>query len=92
MKTVTVHAAKTHLFAPHREGRGRGGGRHRPRKGPRRPPRPGPDRKAPATLRGLPPLHRDPFDRMLVAQALLEGLPLLTNDVVFDAYGTRRIW
>jgi PIN domain nuclease of toxin-antitoxin system len=41
---------------------------------------------------GLPPLHRDPFDRMLVAQALVEGLPLLSNDAVFDAYAIRRIW
>ncbi len=41
---------------------------------------------------GLPPLHRDPFDRMLVAQALVEGLPLLSNDSVFDGYSVRRIW
>lgn len=40
----------------------------------------------------LPPLHRDPFDRMLAAQALAEGLPLLSNDAVFDAYAVRRIW
>ena len=40
----------------------------------------------------LPPLHRDPFDRMLVAQALVEGLPLLSNDAAFDAYTVRRIW
>lgn len=41
---------------------------------------------------GLPPLHRDPFDRMLVAQALVEGLPVLSNDAVFDAYAIHRIW
>ncbi len=41
---------------------------------------------------GLPPLHRDPFDRMLVAQALVEDLPLLSNDFVFDRYAVRRIW
>jgi len=29
---------------------------------------------------GLPPLHRDPFDRMLVAQAIVEGITLLTSD------------
>lgn len=40
----------------------------------------------------LPPLHRDPFDRMLVAQALVEGLPLLSNDRVFDRYAVRRVW
>jgi PIN domain nuclease of toxin-antitoxin system len=35
----------------------------------------------------LPPHHRDPFDRMLVAQALTEGLTLVTHDPAFDAYG-----
>lgn len=34
----------------------------------------------------LPPLHRDPFDRMLVAQALVEGLPLLTADTALGGY------
>lgn len=34
----------------------------------------------------LPPHHRDPFDRMLVAQAQLEGLPILTADPVFGRY------
>jgi PIN domain nuclease of toxin-antitoxin system len=29
---------------------------------------------------GLPPIHRDPFDRLLVAQAMIEGIILLTND------------
>ncbi len=42
--------------------------------------------------RGLPPLHRNPFDRMLAAQALVEGLRLLSNDNIFDAYPIRRIW
>ena len=41
---------------------------------------------------GLPPLHRDPFDRMLVAQALMEGLPVLSNDRAFDGYAINRIW
>jgi PIN domain nuclease of toxin-antitoxin system len=36
--------------------------------------------------------HRDPFDRMLAAQALIEGLPLITTDVAFDAYGVDRRW
>ncbi|MDR1512769.1 MAG: type II toxin-antitoxin system VapC family toxin [Propionibacteriaceae bacterium] len=40
-----------------------------------------------AALRALPPIHRDPFDRMLMAQALTEGLPVLTADPVFGAYG-----
>ena len=33
-----------------------------------------------AAVAALPPLHRDPFDRMLVAQALLEGLTFVTAD------------
>lgn len=36
--------------------------------------------------------HRDPFDRMLVAQAQAEDLPVVSNDPVFDEYGVRRIW
>ncbi len=36
--------------------------------------------------------HKDPFDRMLIAQALAEDLPLVSNDAVFDAYLVRRIW
>jgi PIN domain nuclease of toxin-antitoxin system len=35
----------------------------------------------------LPPIHRDPFDRMLVAQSLSEPLILLTNDDALEAYG-----
>jgi PIN domain nuclease of toxin-antitoxin system len=38
-------------------------------------------------LASLPPLHRDPFDRMLVAQSLAEPLVLLTNDGVLAGYG-----
>jgi PIN domain nuclease of toxin-antitoxin system len=40
----------------------------------------------------LPGPHRDPFDRMLIAQAQAENLPLVTNERVFDTYGIRRIW
>jgi PIN domain nuclease of toxin-antitoxin system len=36
--------------------------------------------------------HRDPFDRMLIAQAFLEGLRLVTNETLFDAFGIERIW
>ena len=36
--------------------------------------------------------HRDPFDRMLAAQALIEGLPVITTDDAFDAYGVERCW
>jgi PIN domain nuclease of toxin-antitoxin system len=38
-------------------------------------------------LASLPPLHKDPFDRMLVAQSLAEPLVLLTNDGVLAGYG-----
>lgn len=36
--------------------------------------------------------HRDPFDRMLVAQAREEKMALLSNDAVFDQFGVERIW
>jgi|ERR1017187_221921 PIN domain nuclease of toxin-antitoxin system len=39
----------------------------------------------------LPALHRDPFDRMIVAQALVEGVPVLSSDRQLDAYGIRRL-
>lgn len=41
---------------------------------------------------GLPFLHRDPFDRMLVAQVMVEGVPILSADAIFDAYGVQRLW
>jgi PIN domain nuclease of toxin-antitoxin system len=41
---------------------------------------------------GLPGHHRDPFDRLLAAQALKDGLPLISADAIFDQYGVRRIW
>lgn len=36
--------------------------------------------------------HRDPFDRMLAAQARVERLPIVSRDKVFDALGVERIW
>ena len=39
-----------------------------------------------AALAGLPPIHRDPFDRMLVAQATVEGFTLVTSDPVIAKY------
>ncbi len=36
--------------------------------------------------------HRDPFDRMLIAQAQAENLPIISNDRIFDAYHVQRIW
>ena len=40
----------------------------------------------------LPGDHRDPFDRMLIAQAQLEDLSLVSDDRVFDTYGVTRFW
>ena len=40
----------------------------------------------------LPGPHRDPFDRMLIAQALLDSLVLISNEQTFDAYGVARRW
>lgn len=40
----------------------------------------------------LPWQHRDPFDRLLVAQARFEGLPLLSRDPTFDGYPVERVW
>ena len=40
----------------------------------------------------LPEEHRDPFDRMLAAQAQLEDLPIVSDDEVFDGYGVNRLW
>ena len=40
----------------------------------------------------LPPHHKDPFDRMLIAQAHAESLFVISSDPVFDHYGVRRIW
>ncbi|MFL5539098.1 MAG: type II toxin-antitoxin system VapC family toxin [Longimicrobiaceae bacterium] len=44
------------------------------------------------TLAGLPLVHRDPFDRLLVAQASAEGVQLVSADPALDAYGISRIW
>ncbi len=40
----------------------------------------------------LPGHHKDPFDRMLAAQAQVTGWPIVSADRVFDFYGVRRIW
>jgi PIN domain nuclease of toxin-antitoxin system len=40
----------------------------------------------------LPHHHRDPFDRMLAAQALVENLTIVSADPSFDAYGVARLW
>jgi PIN domain nuclease of toxin-antitoxin system len=43
-------------------------------------------------VEALPLHHRDPFDRLLVAQAMLEGLSIVSADPAFDAYPTVRLW
>jgi PIN domain nuclease of toxin-antitoxin system len=40
----------------------------------------------------LPLHHRNPFDRMLVAQSMVEALPLVSADPALDAYGISRLW
>jgi PIN domain nuclease of toxin-antitoxin system len=40
----------------------------------------------------LPVSHKDPFDRMLIAQSLAENIPLVSSEQIFDSYGTRRVW
>lgn len=45
-----------------------------------------------AVLTVLPMHHRDPFDRLMIAQALVEQMPIVSNDSLFDAYGIQRLW
>ena len=40
----------------------------------------------------LPGPHKDPFDRMLIAQALADNLAIVRNDVEFDGHGVKRVW
>lgn len=40
----------------------------------------------------LPGFHKDPFDRLLIAQAMVDGMALVSNERIFDAYGVHRIW
>ena len=40
----------------------------------------------------LPGIHKDPFDRMLAAQALVEDMQLVTNDPAFSGFGVKTIW
>lgn len=45
-----------------------------------------------AKVATLPFHHRDPFDRLLVAQAQVEQMPLVSSDAAFDTYGITRLW
>ena len=44
------------------------------------------------TQASLPRHHGDPFDRLIIAQALVEKVPVVGRDAVFDAYGVTRLW
>jgi PIN domain nuclease of toxin-antitoxin system len=44
------------------------------------------------TLGHLPELHKDPFDRILIAQAIVERMPLVTKDGRIQQYGAATIW
>ena len=43
-------------------------------------------------VEGLPDIHRDPFDRMLIAQAMEENLTIVSPDQFFPGYGVKMIW
>ena len=45
-----------------------------------------------ALLANMPFHHRDPFDRLIIAQAMVEGLAIVSADPVFDAYSVQRLW
>jgi PIN domain nuclease of toxin-antitoxin system len=50
------------------------------------------DFKHVAKVENLPFLHRDPFDRLLVAQALIEKMTFITADAIISDYGVKRLW
>jgi PIN domain nuclease of toxin-antitoxin system len=43
-------------------------------------------------LESLPHYHRDPFDRILIAQSIEENLPLITSDPLFEKYPVKLLW
>ena len=45
-----------------------------------------------AALTTMPLHHRDPFDRLLIAQAIVEAIPIVSADPKFDAYPIKRLW
>jgi PIN domain nuclease of toxin-antitoxin system len=45
-----------------------------------------------AVLTTLPFHHRDPFDRLIIAQAMVEGIAVVSGDTAFDAYSVTRLW
>lgn len=45
-----------------------------------------------AAVAKLPFHHRDPFDRLLIAQAIVEQIPIVSGDPASDSYGIKRLW
>jgi PIN domain nuclease of toxin-antitoxin system len=45
-----------------------------------------------AGLTALPFRHRDLFDRLIIAQAIIEQIPVVSSDIVFDDYPVKRLW
>jgi PIN domain nuclease of toxin-antitoxin system len=45
-----------------------------------------------ARITDLPYHHRDPFDRLIIAQSLVEKFPIVSSDELFARYGVERIW
>ena len=41
---------------------------------------------------GLPAVHKDPFDRVLIAQAVTAGMVIVSNEAMFNAYAVPRLW
>ena len=50
------------------------------------------DTKHTSILTTLPMHHKDPFDRLIISQALVEQIPVVSIDLEFDAYGVTRLW
>lgn len=44
------------------------------------------------TVASLPLYHRDPFDRLIIAQSIVEQLPIISADKIFDSYSLIRLW
>lgn len=45
-----------------------------------------------ARVADLPFHHRDPYDRLIIAQSQVEGVPVVSSDELFDRYGVERVW
>ena len=45
-----------------------------------------------SVVANLPLHHRDPFDRSIISQAIVENLPIVGVDKAFDSYAVRRLW